>query len=279
MRRLLTTIILGSFILTGCNKAETRQTDSKTQAKSVIENTNGISGQQVISNSQPTYDIVIDAAYPPYSYRDKNGNMVGFEIDIINEISETEGFNVNFVAIDPNKKMNLVDEQSADIFASGMLKTDELEKVLDFSKPFATTEIVGAFITDDVTKSIDITENTMVIDHHNNFDHLVIAKDHHNANKVKYAPSSYMSFKNMINGKVTSYIDDITVVNYYINHLDDLTDTTTVKYLPIANGQKIERSFAVLKGNDELLNKLNKGLDTLHSNGSYENIQSKWKVS
>ena len=77
-----------------------------------------------------------DAAYPPFSFVDKNGKPAGFDIDSIDWIANEMGFKVehrptDWAAIVPSLKAKKID-----LIASGMSITPERQAAVNFCDPY-----------------------------------------------------------------------------------------------------------------------------------------------
>ena len=93
----------------------------------------GISGGWAASK---VYINGFDAAYPPFTFIDKNGKPVGFDIDCINWIAKEMGFDVkhqptDWAAIVPSLKAKKID-----FIASGMSITPERQAQVNFCDPY-----------------------------------------------------------------------------------------------------------------------------------------------
>ena len=77
-----------------------------------------------------------DAAYPPFTFVDKDGKPAGFDIDGINWIAKEMGFKVkhqptDWAAIVPSLKAKKID-----LIASGMSITPERQAAVNFCEPY-----------------------------------------------------------------------------------------------------------------------------------------------
>ena len=77
-----------------------------------------------------------DAAYPPFTFVDKDGKPVGFDIDSIDWIAKEMGFQVkhqptDWAAIVPSLKAKKID-----LIASGMSITPERQAAVNFCEPY-----------------------------------------------------------------------------------------------------------------------------------------------
>ena len=89
----------------------------------------GIAAEKVYVNG-------FDAAYPPFTFIDKNGTPAGFDIDAIDWIAKEMGFEVkhqptDWAAIVPSLKAKKID-----MIASGMSITPERQQAVNFCEPY-----------------------------------------------------------------------------------------------------------------------------------------------
>ena len=56
------------------------------------------------SNGQTTFTVGFDAEFPPYGYKDDNGEYVGFDLDLAQEVCNRQGWNLVKQPIDWDSK-------------------------------------------------------------------------------------------------------------------------------------------------------------------------------
>lgn len=93
---------------------------------------------QVTKGEMPHYTIGIDAAYPPFTYRDSTGNFTGIDIDAARWIAAREGFDVRFVAVPWDGILDALLDGRVDMVYSGMTITPDRQEKVDFSIPYFT---------------------------------------------------------------------------------------------------------------------------------------------
>ena len=54
-------------------------------------------GGEAEDGGVPVYEVLTEATYPPFDTVDEDGNIVGFDMDLIAAIGEDQGFKVEFV--------------------------------------------------------------------------------------------------------------------------------------------------------------------------------------
>lgn len=74
--------------------------------------------------------------YPPFESLDKQNNVVGFDIDIMQEVANKLGVKLEIVQMGFDGLIAALNAKKFDIMAAGVTVTDERLKVVDFSKPY-----------------------------------------------------------------------------------------------------------------------------------------------
>lgn len=87
-------------------------------------------------NEQNKIIIGIDDAYPPMSFRDEKGELVGLDIDLATETFKRMGVAVEFKPIYWDNKVIELKTGRIDIIWNGLDITPEREKDILFSKPY-----------------------------------------------------------------------------------------------------------------------------------------------
>ena len=87
-----------------------------------------------------TYDVASDTTWPPFEWADAEGNLLGFDLDVMRCIAVLQGFEINIISYDWDIIFDDVGVGRADIGASGATITDERELKVDFSDPYWTSD-------------------------------------------------------------------------------------------------------------------------------------------
>jgi len=91
---------------------------------------------QVPSLNGKTLRIATDPTYPPFEYTDKNKNIVGYDVDLTNEICKLANCKVQMEPTSFDNLFPQLQQGGYDVGASGITITDERSKNLDFSLPY-----------------------------------------------------------------------------------------------------------------------------------------------
>ncbi len=97
-------------------------------------------GQNSNDINSPKYTgkiiIGIDDEYAPFGFRDKNGELIGFDIDLAKEAAKRMGVKFEFKPIGWNNKENELASGNVDIIWNGMDITPERQARILYSKPY-----------------------------------------------------------------------------------------------------------------------------------------------
>src|SRR6056297_4099983 len=85
------------------------------------------------------YRVGTSAGFPPFEYVE-NGEIVGFDMDLIKEIGKEMGFEVEIIDIAFDSLIPAIVSGNLDIAASGMTIRPDRAKVVSFSDPYWTAD-------------------------------------------------------------------------------------------------------------------------------------------
>ncbi len=218
-----------------------------------------------------TYVVGTSAGFPPFEYI-KDGEIVGFDVDLMKAIAESQGFDVEFQDISFDSLIAGLSAGTIDIVAAGMTITDERAKVVDFSAPYYSAN-----------QALLVKEGSG-----NNIN--VLYGDHNLAVQTGTTGDLWVEENlektGLLTGKVTRFDTFVLAVQDLINENVDgvVLDTPVAQRYAQENPVKMvaeiitgeEYGLAVAKGNDELLEKLNKGLQDVQKSGKMDELLKKY---
>ena len=89
--------------------------------------------------SAETLRVGTEGAYPPYNATDASGKLVGFEIDLANELCKRTQMTCEIIQQDWDGMIPALLNKRYDAIMAGMSVTEERLKQIAFSKPYSTT--------------------------------------------------------------------------------------------------------------------------------------------
>jgi octopine/nopaline transport system substrate-binding protein len=84
-----------------------------------------------------TVVIGMEGGYPPWNLMDSNKNIVGFEVDLANDLCKRINVECKIIAQDWDGMIPGLKAGKFDVIMDGMSITEERKKEIDFSKPYA----------------------------------------------------------------------------------------------------------------------------------------------
>lgn len=85
----------------------------------------------------------LDDSFPPMGFRDDNGEIVGFDIDLAREVCARLGVELRLQPIDWDAKILDLNSRDIDVIWNGLTITPERQEKITFSKPYiANRQIV-----------------------------------------------------------------------------------------------------------------------------------------
>lgn len=211
--------------------------------------------------------VGIEGAYPPFNYYDSNNKMVGFDVDITNEIAKRMGVKANFIATPWDSIIGGLLSKKYDIILSSMSITEERKKKVDFSKPYYSTGS-QLFVRNDskLTDPTKIKGLNIGVSIGTTFEQ----KGRELGANLKTYKNDYLAFQDLANGRIDGVITDTAVG---LNMIKEKNYPFKALGKPLLQSQA---GIAIRKEDDALTNEINKHLDDMFNDGTYEKISKKW---
>jgi len=97
----------------------------------------GVAQAEVLDRIEERGKIVVGvkADYRPYGYLDPNGNIVGIEPDLAQDVADTLGVDLEMVAVVASNRMQFLEQGKIDVMIATMTDTDERRGVVNILDP------------------------------------------------------------------------------------------------------------------------------------------------
>ena len=92
--------------------------------------------ETMIESGLGVVTVGLNAEYPPFEYVDENGEIVGFDPDLMNAIAERAGFEIEWVNTRWDGIFVALASGEFDAVSSAATITEEREEIVDFSNPY-----------------------------------------------------------------------------------------------------------------------------------------------
>lgn len=218
--------------------------------------------------------IASDSTYAPFEFQDANKNYVGIDVDLMQKISEMNGWQLDQSFPGFQAALDQLNAGQTDGVIAGMSITDERKKVFDFSDSYyASSVVIATKQGNKVTAYKQLKGKTVGVKNGTaSQDFLTKNKDKYGYTIKTYDEGSQL-YESLKVGAVDAIMDDEPVLKYAINQGQAFEINM--------DGEKIgDYGFAVKKGTHaDLITGFNEALKELRANGGYDAILNKYTAT
>ena len=246
-----------------------------------------------------TVVIGMEGGYPPWNLTDSSGKIVGFEVDLANDLCKRAGVECKIIAQDWDGMIPGLKAGKFDVIMDGMSITDERKKEIDFSKPYANPpaafmaakdsdvakalgpgKVVNTFkdpkAKDAAIKALQAalkgkTVGVQVSTTHANFANKYL-KDVATVKEYKTTDERDLDLKN---GRIDVGLDDYPTVTATLDN-PDAKDLTIVGPEFIGDVFGVGEGMGLRKSDADLTAKIDKALAAALADGSVKKYSLKW---
>ncbi|KTD85095.1 amino acid ABC transporter substrate-binding protein [Paenibacillus etheri] len=216
--------------------------------------------------------IGIDDKFAPMGFRDENNEIVGFDIDYARAAAEKMGEEITFQPIDWSAKESELNSGRIDMIWNGYTITDERKEKVLFTKPYLENSQVVVVLADSSISELKDLDGKEV-----GLQSLSSAADALNANPIKDQianlsefPDNVLALTDLKTKRLDGVVIDEVVARYYMSK-----EPNTFKLLDESLAPE-QYGIGIKKGNEALLEELQKALDEMNNDGTAEKISTKW---
>ncbi|HEY3368505.1 MAG TPA: basic amino acid ABC transporter substrate-binding protein [Symbiobacteriaceae bacterium] len=267
MKRYFSAIVAGLILVAlvaGCGGAKPAPAPATTEQKPAASTTPTLDkikkdGKLVIGTSPD---------YPPFESLDKDNKVIGFDIDLMQEIATKLGVKLDVQQLGFDTLIAALNAKKFDVMAAGVSVTEERKKSVDFSKPYligSDAVVVHKDNNDKLTKLEDLKGKKVAVqigtvqaDNVKKIDGIVVKEynlftEAASAVSAKQADALYLH---------------VVVAKAFVN---------ADKNLKIAFELKAEdTAYALRKDTPDLTAFVNQTLDELQKSGKFDQLVQKW---
>lgn len=209
-----------------------------------------------------------NAEFPPYEYTDDNGKIVGIDPEIAQALAEKLDMELEIKDMEFNSLIPAVQTGSIDVALAGMTVTDERLLSVDFSDSYAKGVQVIIVKSDSAIASVDDLEGKMIGVQSGTTGDIYCTGDY-GQEHVKQFQNGALAIAALVNGQVDCVVIDNEPAKNFVKANEGL------KILD-AHYKDEDYAIAVSKNNKELLEKINKAMAELKSEGKLDEIVNKY---
>ena len=208
-----------------------------------------------------------NAEFAPFEFLE-DGKIVGFDMDLMAEISKEIGVEVEIKDMAFDGLLPALQTKKVDMIIAGMTATEERKKAVNFTNSYyiANQVIIAAENSLDIATFDELKGKKVGVIL--GFTGDVVVSDIDGVEVKKYN-ASYAAIMDLKSGKIDAVVLDGEPAKNFVKNNEGIKITS-------AKGEKEEYAMAVSKDDKELLEKINTALVTLKANGIYDELLKKW---
>jgi polar amino acid transport system substrate-binding protein len=213
--------------------------------------------------------VGMELKYPPFETIDAEGNPTGVSVAMAKALGDHLGREVEIVDTAYPSLIPALESGTIDIIISSMTINEERMKVVDFSDPYTTSQLMMlAHIDSKVNGPDDLDDPDVIIASKTGTIGALWAGVNAPNAQIKNIDEEASAVLEVAQGNADVFIYDPLSI---VKHHEAYPDTTKALLTPLPNTKGW--GIAMRKGEDELRNSINEFLEKAKSDGTFETIR------
>lgn len=221
--------------------------------------------------------VGIDDTFVPMAFRDKHGNLEGYDIELAKATFEKMGLEPDFQTIDWSMNQTELATGHIDVIWNGYTINDQRKEKVAFSEPYHSDRLVllnKAYAA--ITKPADMKGKTLAVQNGSAGAESLRKEPQYLQTYLTKDVAQYDTYDKAINdvkvGRVDAVLIDGDYANYYLAHekLNQPLKTVKTEFPPDEYGVGFRKEDKTLR------NKVNQTLDELAQDGTKAKLSKKY---
>ena len=220
--------------------------------------------------SDGTLKIAMEGTYPPFTSKNEQGELVGFDVDIAKAVAQKLNLKPEFVLTEWSGILAGLQANKYDVIVNQVGITPERQNSIGFSQPYAYSRpqiIVAKGSSFDPKSLEDLRGKRVGSTLGSNYEKQLI--DTGGITIVTY-PGAPEILADLVAGRIDAAYNDRLVVNHIIN--DQKLAVRGAEQI----GEAAPVGIALKKGNSALKDQIDKALSEMREDGTFQAISQKW---
>ncbi|HEX7714449.1 MAG TPA: basic amino acid ABC transporter substrate-binding protein [Bacillota bacterium] len=219
--------------------------------------------------TKPVLTVGTDATYAPFESIDKNGNFVGFDMDLMRLVADQTGMELKLVNINWDGIIPGLMNGNYDCLISAMTITPERKKQINFSDPYFSIRqaIVVKKDNNTIKGPKDLEGKTVTVQNGTTGD-LYASKI--KSIKMKRFDTNPQAIQELLNNNADAAVmDDLVAISA-------IKTASGLKMVTIEDIEPENYGIGIRKDNTALLAKINQAIDALKKNGKLAALEKQY---
>ncbi len=231
-----------------------------------------VAGIASAQDDAPTLRAVTDPSFVPFEMLDREtGEMVGFDMDILEEIAERAGFDYDLRTMDFNGIIPALQTGNAEVAIAGITITEEREEVVDFTDPYYDSCLRLLVSADnDAVQEVEDLEGKKVGTKIGSTSYNYLQENLGDSADITPYPGSSDMYQAVLSGAIDAGFYGAPNVAYFAQTAGE----GRVKVVgPLYEGQQYGLAFT---DGSEWVDDANEAIASMQADGTYDSIYEKW---
>ncbi|MBQ4466030.1 MAG: amino acid ABC transporter substrate-binding protein [Oscillospiraceae bacterium] len=261
----------------GSSEASTADTaaQSEASAESAVDSSaeapagDDESLQKVLDSGE--FVLGLDASFPPMGFTDEDNNIIGFDIDVAQEVCDRLGVTLVKQPIVWDAKEQDLNAGKIDCIWNGLSINPSRAEAMNLSDPYMENEMIFVVPADSEIKSLDdLTDKTIGVQLGSTAEEILEGADFYDSIHATPLEDNVEALRQMELGFSDAVFMDSVVANYLI--------TSNGKDFQILDEglEKEEYAIGFRKGDQALRDEVQKTLSEMKADGKLGEISTKW---
>lgn len=227
--------------------------------------------------SKGTLIVGLDDTFAPMGFRDANGEIIGFDIDLAREVARRMGVEAVFR---PSEWSGIVFELRSgniDVVWNGMTITEERLRQISFSEPYMNNDQIIVTMADSSLNAKSDLKGKIIGLQLGSSSYSAVSQDelYESFREVRRYDTNVEALMDLEAGRIEAVVVDEIAARYYITQKEKNIGRNIFKVLEGDFGKE-EYGVGIRKEDVNLKNKIDKILKEMKEDGSFNEIYIKW---
>lgn len=221
--------------------------------------------------------VGLDDTFAPMGFRDENGEVVGFDIDLAKEAARRMGVSAEFKAVDWDGVIFELKSKKIDMVWNGMTITEDRKKQITFSDSYYTGEQIVITRAESDIRNVSDLAGKIVGTQLGSTSYFALEKNpvFNDLKDVKKYSSNVDALLDLEAGRIEAIVIDSMVGRYYATKKEVKEGKDIFAFVDGSLADEYV-GIGIRKEDVSLANELNRVMADMKEDGTFDTIYKKW---
>lgn len=240
-----------------------------------LTQTSLIQAQEI--NKEEGVVIGFDDTFAPFGFKNADGEYVGFDLDLAEEILGRLEVDYEFQPIDWSMKETELNTGNIDMIWNGYSVTPEREEIVQFSEPYIKNrQVIIVKADSDIQNKADFVGKIVATQEQSASLEAIMSDETFAATIDGQQPITYATFvevfSDLDNGRADGIVVDELLATYFLEQQGNASDYRILE----DNFGEEDYAVGFRKDDQEFVEEFNKVLAEIIEDGTFDEIKSQW---